>query len=458
MFNISLGEIVISLFISIIICLLFLPFWLLAVWQDKNLHRRNPAALGFKWGYFTGFRILFLEIVLVFLIAEIARRSRLIQNNAHIEGYILVEIILVVLFALCGIFILRRHRWAWIVYTVCTLNPFFWIINGIYIKNRWEEMKSNSRPSSESHSLHTGLFTTVPQVRIDQTVNVRLETVQDKRGTPSRQDLTTETTKTYDLHTLQARLLIKLQSNVVKDIVQSNTYEGAIGFLEKRVENKTRNAHADLAHLLIHLKRHNEAIKICKEGLEAASNKSVLFQLIGIAYTMVGLPTPATNAFSNALDIDPDNPEVKDLMKALALIYPQGKANITTVAECREYLRRNPGDQSAHRRLADAYLANKNFEEATHAYEMALQIEPTDGLSHLGLGILHMFLNRYGDAIVCLTNANRHAPTNPDIYYYLGLCYLKDGQRAMALKQYEVLIRMNENRATKLFDAIYPSG
>ncbi|HOH30184.1 MAG TPA: tetratricopeptide repeat protein [Candidatus Hydrogenedentes bacterium] len=303
-----------------------------------------------------------------------------------------------------------------------------------------------------------GQFTKVPQVRIGQTVNVHLETVQDKWGTPSRQDLTTETTKTYDLHTLQVTLLTKLQSDVVKDIVQSNTYEGAIGFLEKRVENKTRNAHADLACLLILLERHNEAIKVCKEGLEVASHKSILYQLIGIAYTMVGLPTQATNAFSNALDVDPDNPEVKDFMKALALIYPQGKTNIRTIAECREYLRRNPGDQSAHRRLADAYLANKNFGEATHAYEMALQIEPTDGLSHLGLGILHMSLNRYGDAIVCLTNANRNDPTNPDTYYYLGLCYLKDGQRAMALKQYEVLNRINENSATKLFDAIYPSA
>lgn len=318
-------------------------------------------------------------------------------------------------------------------------------------------MRSNSRPSPESNSLHMGQFTTVPQVRIDQTFNVRPETVQDKWGTPSRQDLTTETTKTYDLHTLQATLLAKLQSNVVKNIVQSDTYERAIDFLEKRVEKKTRNAHADLAHLLIHLKRHSEAIKICIEGLEVASNKSNLYQLIGIAYTMVGLPTQAMDAFSNALDIEPDNAEVKDLMKALVFIYPQGKANITTVEECREYLKKNPGDQSAHRRLADAYLANKNFEEAMYAYEMALQIDPADGLSHLGMGMLHMSLNRYGDAIVCLTNANRNDPTNPDTYYYLGLCYLKNGQRAMALKQYEVLIPMNESRATKLFDAIYPS-
>lgn len=186
MFDISLGEIIVTFFISIVICILLLPIWLLAVWQDKNLHRRNPAALGFKWGYFTGFRIVFLEILLVFLIAEIVRRGRSIDNSDLFTGYILIEIILVVLFTVCGIFILRRHRWAWIVYTVCTLNPFFWIINGIYIKNRWEEMKSNSRPSPESYPLNLGQVQTVSQVRIDQKVNVHLGTVQDKWGTSSK--------------------------------------------------------------------------------------------------------------------------------------------------------------------------------------------------------------------------------------------------------------------------------
>lgn len=250
--------------------------------------------------------------------------------------------------------------------------------------------------------------------------------------------------------------MTKLQSNVVKDVVQSNTYDGGVKFLEKRVEKKTCNAHADLAYLLIYLKRHSEAIRICNEGLEVASNKSYLYQLLGVAYTMLGLPTRAMDAFSNSLDIEPDNAELKDLMKALVLIYPEGKADTMTVEECREYLKKNPSDQSAHRKLADAYLANKNFEEAMHAYEVALQMDPTDGLSYLGLGMLHMSLNRYGDAIVCLKNASLNNSTNPDTYYYLGLCYLKNGQSDMALKQYEVLTHMNENRATKLFDAIYP--
>lgn len=41
--------------------------------------------------------------------------------------------------ALFGWGIIKRRRWAWVVGTILTLNPFAWIINGIYAGRRWQE-------------------------------------------------------------------------------------------------------------------------------------------------------------------------------------------------------------------------------------------------------------------------------------------------------------------------------
>jgi hypothetical protein len=37
--------------------------------------------------------------------------------------------------------IIKRSKVALILFTVISINPVIWIINFIYIKNRWDELK-----------------------------------------------------------------------------------------------------------------------------------------------------------------------------------------------------------------------------------------------------------------------------------------------------------------------------
>ena len=43
------------------------------------------------------------------------------------------------------IFIFRYNKYAFLITTVLSLNPLLWIINGIYLKNRWNHPKVNTR-------------------------------------------------------------------------------------------------------------------------------------------------------------------------------------------------------------------------------------------------------------------------------------------------------------------------
>ena len=40
-----------------------------------------------------------------------------------------------------GYFVIKRRRWAWIVHTVASFNPLWWIINTVYARHRWAEFE-----------------------------------------------------------------------------------------------------------------------------------------------------------------------------------------------------------------------------------------------------------------------------------------------------------------------------
>lgn len=81
-----------------------------------------PLELGFRWWTFSGW-------------AHLIGNTLLILANARDLGG-LTFILLVANIAL-GIWILKYSRIAFTIATVLTINPIFWIINGIYLRNRW---------------------------------------------------------------------------------------------------------------------------------------------------------------------------------------------------------------------------------------------------------------------------------------------------------------------------------
>lgn len=48
------------------------------------------------------------------------------------------SILLIALYSILFIFVLRYNKWCFLVATILCLNPLLWIINGIYLKNRWK--------------------------------------------------------------------------------------------------------------------------------------------------------------------------------------------------------------------------------------------------------------------------------------------------------------------------------
>lgn len=170
----EIKTIIITIVVSVIIIIGFtLPFFLLALWLNRALHKRQPNVMGYKWGYYQGFCCLFIGVItcigILFVMTNADAANDFANNrynqrifgapeyannivNQRIFGATAVYTLL------CGIFLLNRNRFAWVFFTVCSLNPLIWIINGVYIKHRWQEMGrgitpldiNDSFPSSQS--------------------------------------------------------------------------------------------------------------------------------------------------------------------------------------------------------------------------------------------------------------------------------------------------------------------
>lgn len=133
---------------------LYLFYALLAIGLALLLEKRHrahaPNQRPFTWGYFQGIAaILFGSTILV---AGIADRGA----NAS-----LAAVLLLLFWIVSGWLTLRRNRWAYVVWTVTSLNPILWIANGVYIRNRGHELRGSielappREASVESPSVHS---------------------------------------------------------------------------------------------------------------------------------------------------------------------------------------------------------------------------------------------------------------------------------------------------------------
>ena len=145
--------------------LLLLP--LLAFWRDKELHDRDPSVMGFKWGYFTGFRVLFVGVIYLFVLDRATASGEFPEHEVDAAEFWVTVVLFVP-----GVFILMRRRWAWVLYTIGSMNPALWMINGIYIKNRWEEIGAESARATMPTKPHAACPRCGNKVTVPSSVDV----------------------------------------------------------------------------------------------------------------------------------------------------------------------------------------------------------------------------------------------------------------------------------------------
>ena len=108
-----------------------------ALFLDKRLAARLPHTRPYKWGFYLGCMNIIVCAPLALLLFGIAGFGK--TSDALLAGVVGGAWFL--FHAVCGFYIIKRRRWAWVLGTVLSFNVLEWVINGIYVRNRWQEMK-----------------------------------------------------------------------------------------------------------------------------------------------------------------------------------------------------------------------------------------------------------------------------------------------------------------------------
>lgn len=105
------------------------------------LKKKKPDALPYQWGYFTGWMGLLCGFCISILNFSEAAKA---QDDVNISLYYSCIGIYCFVTGFIHLFIIFRNRWLWILAIILQLNPVLWVINGIYLKNRWIDLKNKS--------------------------------------------------------------------------------------------------------------------------------------------------------------------------------------------------------------------------------------------------------------------------------------------------------------------------
>ena len=117
---------------GLLLILVGLLCWYFSVVLNRRFLRRNPNHRPYAWGYFNAL----IALVLGGAGATLLFFQSMNEGDDLPRGFYYS-----VVFIFLGFLMYRRNRWGWIVAIIVSLNPITWLINGIYVKNRWQEMK-----------------------------------------------------------------------------------------------------------------------------------------------------------------------------------------------------------------------------------------------------------------------------------------------------------------------------
>lgn len=133
--------------IALFVISIFLISLVLSIKMADSFSKKNPQMKPYTWGYFFG-----ISSIGIYGLAGLysfhysffgAQRFR---SDEFALGLFMC--------ALCAIyyFCIKRSRLAWILGTIIHMNPIIWIVNWIYIRNRWEEMSPSNRDGANGLS------------------------------------------------------------------------------------------------------------------------------------------------------------------------------------------------------------------------------------------------------------------------------------------------------------------
>ncbi len=183
---------------------------------------------------------------------------------------------------------------------------------------------------------------------------------------------------------------------------------------------------------------------LLRHTLAVTKNNYIACINLGTWLSKKGQPVEAIGYFHQALQINPDDPDVLyNLGNACAKVGNWDEA----IANYRHALRINPHQADVLDNLGLALVVKKQYAEAVTNFVAALKLNPDSASTHNNLATILFMEHRFKEAAQHYREALRITPDDPQLRVNFGDALLKLGQTNDAVKCYQAALRLDPGNA-----------
>ncbi len=219
-----------------------------------------------------------------------------------------------------------------------------------------------------------------------------------------------------------------------------------------RIKNDYLLAWAEIAQCQNRLGNYTEALKILDDVIKSDPRLPLPRYYAAQSLKKLNRLPEAIQMYRNLISLVPNFDRA---YTELAYAYFDSKRYDDAVAVFRQAINRKPNDATNYNGMAVVSIILGKPKLAVEWLERAIKISPNYSTAHYNLGLSYYDLGKYKNAITAFKQSLRIDPKYEKAHYNLGLSYLKNGDKAGATAEYNVLRGLNSPLADQLLKVMY---
>jgi tetratricopeptide (TPR) repeat protein len=232
----------------------------------------------------------------------------------------------------------------------------------------------------------------------------------------------------------------------VVDAKHLQTYRDETNLWQEVIQHQPLNvtAHNNLADLLIHAGRPQEAIAVTKPFIALRPEQPIPYNNLGVALSAVGQHAEAAEYLRQGVRLRNDYAEAHSNL-GLELTYTGHHEE--ALKELRQALSLQPNYTNAVFNIGIVFTNMGDSANAIEQYERAIQLQPDFVGAYINLGAVLSMAGRNAEAAEKFRRAVELDPKNVDAQNNLGLMLAGFGQTDEAIRHFEQALRMRPDRS-----------
>lgn len=210
----------------------------------------------------------------------------------------------------------------------------------------------------------------------------------------------------------------------------------------------TLNAHNSMAHAFLAKENHTEAINEFAAVIKIDPNHAEAYYHLGLVALKLELYEDAIQPLEKALELDPAiNPE---LSKNLSFAYTQAGLYDKALTQCNKALSVEPDDPEIYELMGGIFVQKKDWNKAMDYFQKTINLNPNSSQTRFSLAWTYENLNKHQEAVEHYKKAIMLDPESVDAYTHLAWLYVKLNKPDEAEILFEKALELKSNDAVLL--------